>query len=127
MKPNSQDYETDPVFKQLVDLDHANLILARSLQARGPHTEGFQIPDVRDEDGGDTRGPISGTRASQAEPDDTETVPALRTDSGPLPTEGQQDLTATPAFGGGMENATLIDPQLQDGEEDDEKDDEEIK
>jgi len=50
MKPNGQDYETDPVFKQLVDLDHAALILARSLQARGPHTEGVQILDVLDED-----------------------------------------------------------------------------
>jgi len=36
MKPNGQDYETDPVFKQLVDLDHATLILARSLPSAGP-------------------------------------------------------------------------------------------
>jgi len=46
MKPNGQDYETDPVFKQLVDLDYATLVLARSL----PHTEGVQILDVLDED-----------------------------------------------------------------------------
>ena len=49
MKPNGRDYKTDPVLKRLVDLDHATLILARCLQAQGPHTEGFQIVDVPSE------------------------------------------------------------------------------
>jgi hypothetical protein len=51
MKLNGRDYTTDPVLKRLVNSDHATLILARRLQARGPHTEGFQILDVHDDDG----------------------------------------------------------------------------
>ena len=117
MKPNSRDYKTDSVLKRLVDLDHATLILARCLQARGPHTEGFQILDVNDEDGDDNRGPITGMDASQAGADDIEAVPALCTDSGPLATEEQQESKATPAFGGGVENAALIDPQFQEDDE----------
>ena len=50
MKPHGRDYEAGPVLKRLVDLYHATLILARCLQARGPHTEGSQIIDVHGED-----------------------------------------------------------------------------
>jgi hypothetical protein len=99
MKPNGRDYETDPVLKRLVNLDHATLILARSLQARGPHTEGGQILDVHDEDDGDNWGPISDVSASQTEADDTEAVPARYTDPGPPSTKEQLESTATPAFG----------------------------
>jgi hypothetical protein len=121
MKPSGRDYKTDPVLKRLVDLDHATLTLARCVQVQGPHTEGSQILDVHDEDDGDDRGPISGVSASQAEPDETEAVPNLCTDSGPPPAEGQQESTAaTPAFGGNMENVALIEPRSQ--EDDDEVD-----
>ena len=102
MKRNGRDYKTDPVLKRLVYLDHATLILARCLQ-RGPHTEGFQNVDVHDEDDGDNRGPILDVGASQAEPDDTEVVPALWTVSRP-PTEKQQESTASPTLGRNMEN-----------------------
>ena len=117
MEPSGRDHKTDAVLKRLVDLDHAALILACYLQARGPHTVGFQNVDVHDEDDGDNRGPILDVGASQAEADDTETVPALSTDSGPLSTAGRQELTATPAFGGDMENVALIEPQVQDDDD----------
>jgi len=86
MKPNGRDYETDPVLKRLVNLDHATLILARCLQAQGPHTEGVQILDVHAEDVGDSQGRISDVSASQAEAYDTE---AVRTGSRLPPTEEQ--------------------------------------
>ena len=129
MKPNGRGHETDPVFKRLVDLDHATLVLARCIEGRGPHTEGFQILDVNVEDDGANRGRITGMSASQPEADDADAVPALCTDSGPLPTEGQQESKATPDFGGAVENAPHIDPQFQGvdegvDEEDDEEDDE---
>jgi len=118
MKPNGRDYKTDSVLKRLVDLDHATLILARCIQGRGPHTEGLQNLDVNDEDDGDNQGPITNMSASQqAEAVDIEAVPALCTDSGPPPTEERQESKATPAFGGGMENAALIDPQFQEDDE----------
>ena len=65
------------MFRQLSNTDHARLILARRLQARGPHTEGFQIPDAQDVGGDDNshQGHISDVSASQAGPGDTETVP----------------------------------------------------
>ena len=40
MKPDGCDCVTDLVLKRLADSDHDTLILARRLQARGPHTEG---------------------------------------------------------------------------------------
>jgi hypothetical protein len=96
------------VLKRLVDLDHAALTLARCPQARSPHTEGVQILDVHDEDDGDNWGPVSGVRASQAEPDDTGAVPALCSDLGPLTAEGQQGSTAIPAFGGDIESVAPL-------------------
>ena len=42
MKPNGRDYKTDPVLKRLADSDHTTLILARSVEARGSHTEDLQ-------------------------------------------------------------------------------------
>ena len=114
MKANGRDYKTDPVLKRLVYLDHATLILARCLQARGPHTEGFQNVDVHDEDDGDNRGPILDVSVPPAEADDTEAVPALQSDSGPLPMQGQRESTATPTFGGNVENMALVEPQVQE-------------
>jgi len=111
MKPNGRDYETDPVLRRLVSLDHATLILARSLQARDPHTEGVLIFA---EDDDDNQGRILDVRASQAEASDTEAVPALCTDSGPPQTEEQQELTAT-AFRGNVEN--IVKPPYQEDDE----------
>ena len=75
------------MFRQLANTDHARLILARCLQARDPHTEGFQIPDTQDVGGDDNthQGHISDVRVSQAGPDDTETVPAGGSSSSPQP------------------------------------------
>lgn len=119
MKLNGRNYATDPVLKRLANSDHATLILARRLQARGPHTEGFQILDVHDDDDddGSNQGHISDVSASQAEPDGTETVPGLHTDSAPPPPKGQQVPTATPASGVNLENVVLIEPQSQAGAE----------
>ena len=91
MKPKGCDFTTDPVLKRLADSDHVALILARRLQARGPHTEGFRILDVQDdcEDNGTTQGHISDVSAFQTGPDDTETVPRLSIGSAPPPTEEQ--------------------------------------
>ena len=98
MKPNGRDYKTDPILKRLADLDHATLILARRVQARGSHIEGFQDFDVHGEGDGIDQGPISDMVVSQAEPDDTDAVPAFSTDSKPPPTKVQQGPIATPAF-----------------------------
>ena len=59
------------MLRRLANTDHARLILARRLQARGPHTEGFQIPDTQDvgRDDGSNQGHISNKSASQAGPD----------------------------------------------------------
>jgi len=115
MKPNGRDHNTDPVLKRLVYSDHATLILARHLQAQGPHTEGFQILDVHDDDKDDdgNRGHISDVSVSHAEPDDIETAPAISTDPAPPPTEEQQP----PASGGNVENVILTEPQSQGGAE----------
>ena len=113
MKPNGRDYTTDPVFRRLSNSDHTTLILAHSFQARGPHTEGFDVHDDNEDDGSN-QGHISGVSASQAERNDTETVPALATGSAPPPTEVS---TATPASGGNVGNVVLIDPQSQEAAE----------
>jgi len=107
------------VLRRLANSDHATLVLARRLQARGPHTEGFQILDVHNagEDGGSNQGHISDVGASQAGPDDTETVPVLHTDSAPPPLEGQQIFAATPTHGVILENVVLIGPQSQEAAE----------
>ena len=102
MKPNGRDYKTDSVLKRLSDSDHATLILARRVQARGSHIEGFQDLDVHD---GIDRGPISNRVVPQAEPDDTDAVPALSTDSVPPRTEEQQEQITTPDFR--MKNTAL--------------------
>ena len=116
MKPNGRDYTTDPVFRRLANSDHTALILAHSLQARSPHTEGCQIPDVHDDNGDDggNQGHISDVSTSQAERNDTETAPALTTGSAPPPTEVS---TATPASGGNVENVVLLEPQSQEAVE----------
>ena len=116
MKPNGRDYKTDPVLKRLVYLDHATLILARCLQGRGPHTEGFQNVNVHGVDDGDNRGPILDVSASQAELVDTEAVPALRGIS-PPPTEEQKESTATPTLGRNVENVVLREPQCEQDDE----------
>ena len=120
MKPNGRDYKTDPVLKRLVDLDHATLTFACRLQVRGPHTEGFQNVDVRDEDDGDNQGRTPDVGASQAEADDTGAVPARWADSGLQPTEEPREPTTTPALGGNVENVALIEPRPQEVEDDDE-------
>ena len=104
------------MLKRLANSDHATLLLARRLQARGPLTEGFQILDVHDDDDddGSNQGHISDVSASQAEPDDTETVSVLHTDSAPPPSKGQQVPTATPASGANLEDVVLIEPQSQE-------------
>ena len=119
MKPSSRDYKTGPVLKRLVYLDHVTLILARCLQARGHHTEGFQNVDVHDGDDGDNRGPILDVSTSQAEPDDTADMPVLWTDSAPPPREGRQESKAAPAFGGNVENVNLRKPRYQEGDDED--------
>ena|SRR5258706_3543758 len=123
MKPNGRDYKTDPVLKRLANSDHATLILARRIQARGSHTKGFQDLAVHGEDDSSNRGPISDMGVSQAEPDDTEVVPALNTDSAPPPTKKQQEATATPAFGRNAEDVAFKQLRsLEDDEVDDEVD-----
>ena len=120
MKPTGRDYKTDPVLKRLADSDHATLILARRVQARGPHTEGFQDLEVHIEGGGSNREPISDMWVSQAELDDTDTVPAIRTNSTPPPTKEQQGSTTTPALGRNVENVALRELRSleEDGVED---------
>ena len=98
MKPNGRDYKTDPVLKRLTDLDHATLILARRVQARGSHIEDIQDLDVHDEGDGVDQGSVSDMVVSQAEPDDTDAVPAFSTNSEPPPMEEQREPTATPGF-----------------------------
>ena len=98
MKPNGRDYKTDPVLKRLSDSDHATLILAHRVQGQGSHIEGFQDLDVHGEGDGIDQGPISDMVVSQAEPDDTDTVPAFSTNSEPPPTEEQQEPIAIPDF-----------------------------
>jgi len=117
MKPSDRDCITDLVLKRLADSDHDTLILARRLQARGPHTETFHTHNVHGlcEDNDSNQGHISDTSASQAEPDDTET--ASRNDSTPPPTEEQQASTATPASGRSVEDVFLIEPQSQEAAE----------
>jgi len=118
MKPNGRDCITDPVLKRLADSDHDALVLACRLRARSPHTEGFLIHDVhgRCEDNGSNQEHTSDINASQAKPDDTETVP-FRTDSAPLLTEEQQASTAGLAYGRSMEGVFLIEPQSQEAAE----------
>jgi hypothetical protein len=115
MKLNGLDHTTDPVLKRLADSDHDTLILARRLQARGPHTEGSQVYNVHDdfEDNGSNQGPVSNVSACQAEPGDTESVPAFGTDSAPPPTEEQQASIATLV----SERIVLIEPQSQEAAE----------
>ena len=98
MKPNGRDYKTDPVLKRLVDLDHGTLILARRIQARDSHIEGFQDLEVHGKGNNIDQGPISDMVMSQAEPVDTDDVPAFSTDSEPPPTKVQQEPIATPGF-----------------------------
>ncbi len=107
------------MLRRLANSDHATLVLARRLRTQGPHTEGFQILDVHDDDDddGSNQGHISDVSASQAGPDDTETVPVLHTDSAPPPLEGQQAFTATPASGGNLENVVLAEAQSQEAAE----------
>ena len=107
------------MLRRLANSDHATLILASRLQAQGPHTEGFQILDVYDDedDDGSNRGHISDVSVSQAGLDNTEIVPGLHTDSAPPPPEGQQAFTATPTSGGNLENVVLIEPQSQEATE----------
>ena len=127
MKPNGRDYKTDPVLKRLAESDHSTLILARRVQARGPHTEGFQGLEVYNEDSSSNQGPISEAGVSQVEPGDTEAVPALRTDSAPPSTKGQRELTATPAFGKDVENVALGELRsLEEDVEEDEEEDEDL-
>ena len=95
MKPNGRDHKTDPVLKRLADSDHATLILARRVQARGSHIEGFPDLDEHGEGDGIDQGPISDMVVSQVQPDDTDTVPAFSTGSEPPPTEEQQEPIAT--------------------------------
>jgi len=111
MKPNGRDYTTDPVLKRLAYSDHVTLILALRLLARGPHTEGFQILDVHDDesDDGGNQGHISDVSASQADPDDTETVPAVRTDSVPPPPTEEQQVSRR-----NVEDVVVIEPQSQE-------------
>ena len=113
MKLNGRNYITDPVLRRLANSDHATLILARTLQARGPQTEGFQILDMHDddEDDGSDQGHISDVSTSQAERNDTVTVPALTTGSAQPPTGVS---TTTPATGGNVGNVVLIEPQSQE-------------
>ena len=115
MKPNGRDYKTDPVLKRLVDLDHATLILARRVQARGSHIEGFQDLDVHGEGDNINQGPISDMVVSQAESDDTDVVPTFSTVSEPPPTEEQQEPIATPAFR--KKNISLRELRSLKGEE----------
>ena len=119
MKPNGHDYTTDPVLRQLANSDHATLVLAHRLKAQGPHTNGFQVLNVHNagEDGGSKQGHISDVSASQAGPDDTETVPVLHIDSAAPPPKWQQISTATPAPGGNLENVVFIGPQSQEAAE----------
>ena len=100
MKPNGRDYTIDPVLKRLAHSDHATLTLARRLKARSPHTAGFQIIDMHDddEDDGSDHGHISDVSASQAEPGDL----------APPPTEEQQGSTAPPLTEGNVENVVLV-------------------
>ena len=122
MKPNGRDYQTDPVLKRLAGSDHATLILARRVQARGSHTGDFQDLEVHGEDDGRNQRPISDAGVSQTEPHDTDAVPALRADSAPPPTEEQQESTVTPAFGRNVGNVALRKPRsLEDDEVDDDE------
>ena len=59
MKPNGRDYQTDPVLNRLADWDHTTLILARRVEARRPHIEGFQDLEVHGEGDGSNQRPIS--------------------------------------------------------------------
>ena len=123
MKPNGRDYKTDPVLKRFAESDHATLILARRVEARGPHTEGFQDLEVHGEGNGSNQGPISDVGVSQAKPGDTDAVPALSTELAPPPTEEQQESAATPACGKNVENVTLREfRSLEDDDVDDEVD-----
>ena len=109
------------MLKRLSESDHATLILARRVEARGPHIEGFQDLEVHGEGDGSNQGPISDVGVSQAEPGDTDAVPALSTDPAPPPTEEQQESADTPACGKYMENVTLRELRsLEDDEMDDE-------
>ena len=96
------------MLKRLANSDHASLILACRLQARGPHSEGFQVLDVQNagEDGGSNHEHIPDVSASRAGPNDTETVPVLHPDIAP-------PSTSTPAPGGNLENVVLVGPQSQ--------------
>ena len=109
--------------KRLAESDHNTLILACRIEARGPHTEGFQDLEVHGEGDGSNQGAISDVGVSQAEPGDTDAVPALNTDPAPPSTKEQQELAATPACGKNMENVTLRELRsLEDDEVDDEVD-----
>ena len=68
MKPNGRDYQTDPVLKRLADSDHATLILAHCLEARGSHTEGFQDLEVYGEDDGRNQRLVSDVTHAQCRP-----------------------------------------------------------
>ena len=104
------------MLRRLANSDHANLILACRLQAQGPHSEGFQIIDVQNagEDDGSNQGHISDASASQAGPDETETVPVLRTGSAPSLPKVQQISTSTPAPGGNLTNIVLSGPRSRE-------------
>jgi len=105
------------VLKRLANSDHATLILAHSVQAQGPHTEGFQDLGVHGENDG--QGPISDMGVSQGEADGTEAAPALSTDSAPPPTKEQQESTTTPTVGRNVANFALRELRsLEDDEED---------
>ena len=99
--------------KRLVDSDHATLTLARRLQSRSPHAEGFQIFNIQDDDqdDGGNQGHISDVSASQAERDGTETAPATR--APPPLAEEQQASIAPPTSGSNVENVVLVEPQSQ--------------
>ena len=123
MKPNGRDHQIDPVLKRLAESDHATLMLAHHVEARGPHTESFQNLEVHGEGDGSNQGPISDMGVSRAEPGDTDAVPALSTDPAPPPTKEQQESTATPSCGKNVESVTLRELQsLEDDEVDDEVD-----
>ena len=125
MKPNGRDYKTDPVLKRIADSDHATLILACHVQTRGSHIEGFQNLDVHGEVDGIDQGPISDMVMSQAEPDDTDAVPAFSTDSEPAPTEEKQEPIANHASR--KENIALRELRSLKGDEVDDKVDGPIK
>ena len=95
--------EYSPLISESTDEKPINCgtLLTTRVQVRGSHVEGFQDLDVHGEGDDINQGPISDIVVSQAEPDDTDAVPAVSPDSEPPPTEEQQEqeeTTATSAF-----------------------------